>query len=176
MANYEYCVLTTDDEIKEYEEGLYKAFILKNPDEWMKNNYLIIDNSRLRSKISYSSQEICAIKKDDRKIVCAASANFNKENLQFEQIGFKLPEKYKQKKFCEGLNMYNSEPYSSKTEKIMRDFFNFIYKKAIEKNLDYMFATCTEKLKIFYLIYGYEIIDELELYGKKELFLKIDIN
>ena len=89
MSNIEYCILKSEEEIIEYEKGLYKAFVERDPNSWVSRNYEKIDNYRLRSKIiQYSDQDIFAAKYN-KKIMAANSVNYNMtKKLQLEEMGF----------------------------------------------------------------------------------------
>jgi hypothetical protein len=162
MANYEYCVLTTDDEIKEYEEGLYKAFVIKRPDKWIIENYIKVEEDRIRPKYSYDKIIIYAIKKDG-KIISASAINYNTEiNFQVEDIGFKIK---KDKNDCEGITFFILEDNSNiEMLTIVPKFNDFFINDLKIKGFKKMYMTCPEKLKNFY-----ERAANMKVLGKQSL-------
>lgn len=79
MEEYEFCILTDEKDIIEYEKKLYNDFSKRSPYRWIAKNHQMIDNCRLKSKISYEDQTVYGIKKEGQ-LIAGASINFNKEN------------------------------------------------------------------------------------------------
>ena len=108
VDGYEFYILDTNSEndIVEYEKGLFKAFLKRSPGGWVSKHYTVIDNSRFRPKeLSYIDLKVYGAKKN-HVLIAASAVNFNNKNCFYEKKGFKIPEDNKNMKIVEGLNMY----------------------------------------------------------------------
>jgi hypothetical protein len=170
MENYEFCILKDEKDIIEYEKGLYDAFIKKDPDGWVSKNYDIINNCRLRSKISYSYQTIYAVKINDEIIACGA-VNFNPDMLQLEKMGF-IIQKNISDKICEGINLFISRDMGDQTIGILGGLNSYIFDDLKKRGITIAYGTCSRKLKALYTIYGFEVIDRKIIEEDKKLLLR----
>jgi hypothetical protein len=173
--NIVYCILSEENEIAQYEKDIYTAFTVKTPDPWVANNYQVIDGNRFRSKIPYSDQKIYAAKKGD-DIIASIAINFNcKKRLQLEEVGFVLYETKRNKNICEGLTLYTNQETAENFFDIFFNLGKFIVIDLKKLNISHLFSTCPKKVKTMYELFGFKIIDDIELYGKKEYLLEYDV-
>ena len=61
--SYEKLNVEIENEVIEYEKALYNAFMDRNPNNWLVNNYELIDNCRFRSKIPYKIKVFILLEK-----------------------------------------------------------------------------------------------------------------
>ena len=86
MENIEYCVLTDEKDIIEFEKGIYNAFKRTSPNGWLMTNYEIIDNCRLKSKnIPYSDMKIYAAI-NDSGVLAVLNMNYNNKNQSIKLL------------------------------------------------------------------------------------------
>ena len=65
--DYEFCVLTEEKDIIEYEKGAYEAFLKSESLEWIKENFQIINNNQLKSSVPYfSNKKFMQLKKNQK--------------------------------------------------------------------------------------------------------------
>ena len=175
MTDYKFCILKDNNEIIEYEKGLYKAYTKLTQSDWRKDNYKIIDGCRYKCNIPYSEQLIYAIKQNN-KIMMALSVKVINTNdkMIIEKLGFSIDLEDKMKKICEGLDFYSFIRLGLACFVLYTKFFNFFINDLKEKGFKVFYGTCEEKLKLFYKEIGFKFIDNIYLNGKKEYLLKID--
>ena len=174
MSEIEYCILTDEKDIIEYEKKLYESFTKKDPDGWVVNNYELIDGCRLRSKtIPIENQVFCVAKKEST-IIAGMSGNLKCEGkLQLEEMGFKI--KRDEGKFCEGLTLYNANEMSDKLIYIFDKLMNIITENLKRMKIYTIYATCSDLLVNMYNLFGFEMIDIKNVSGIKKYLMKYNI-
>ena len=170
MPKYEYAEIKKEEEIIEHEKILFDAFINRAPDEWMVNHYERIDNCRLKPPYPYSDLIILGVKKDNTLLAtCLINLN-NKNKMQLEELGFSRSSIDVNSNFAEGLAFCtNGNRFTIDDFAIMEDVMSFFKKEFKKHNLQKIYATCNERLKIFYFKLGFQIIDKKD----KELLLEL---
>lgn len=163
MNNYEYCILTNEKDIIEYEKGLYKVF--KN-DEWYLDHY-IVNGDRMRAP--YKNQQIFGIKKDNR-LIGATAMNIGLD-FQANYLGFKLPDK---ENICENLHMYlvDDEMHDIFTE--LLPFFNYIGDEMKRQKFKTIIASCTRQILPLFEAMDFEVLDQTVINGEEEYFITLD--
>ena len=164
----EYKIMQNEEEIVEYEKGLYHAFMIRDPDGWVANNYKVINGNRLRSKsLSYSDLDVFAAKENDN-IIAASSVNYNmNKKLQLEEMVFKIE---KRSDVCEGLIFFTTEEIvGEQFLEISGKLFTFALDLGRKKGIKVVYGTCSRKLKAMYTLIGWEVVDRINIDGLKKL-------
>ena len=173
MKNYEFCILTNDEDIIEYEKGLYDSYSQKDADGWIFNNYEMIDNCRLKPNIDYKDLVVYGYK-DKNKLIAGAAINYNMAGtLQLEQMGFKIEKT--DKKFCEGLNLFATIDMSENLMLTVGDFHDLIVKDIKNRGVEIVYGTCEDEIKGMYSIFGWDIMYCINLENVKEFLMIFDI-
>lgn len=173
---YEKVKKTNKECLITYEMAFFKAFSSNDPDGWTMKHYEIIDDNRLKSRIlSLEDQEFYIAKNsENNNIVLGAAINFNKTNLQYEQMGFKI-EQHESENFAEGLIFFSIADEISKFDfgSLAAEFFNFVEKDLLKRNIEIVYGTCSRKLKAMYSLLGYEKIDKIKTDSGIKLLMKM---
>ena len=163
-------VLYNENDLLKFERLLYESF--KN-DQWIMNNYHIIDNSRLIPPVCYDDVFII-IAKENNEIIAGTSGIINMKNrLQLEQMGFHIDKN--KKKIAEGLNFYITKDSNKNFIKILNSFLDIIIKEIKKRNIEEMYTTCSKDLVKYYELFGFEISEQIELDGYPEFLMKLNI-
>lgn len=167
---YDFSILRDPKDIEEFEAGIYSSFIIRSPDQWMKDNYIHIDNKRLRAPFSYSFMLIFGIKKDD-KLVGGLSLNFDNNNpTQYEILGFNVPNKQNS---CEALNLYFTPDINCVFHVLT--IFDYVIEQIRNWDIHRIYCTCNEEKLAFFKFLNFTYIDETMAGDKKEYLLELDI-
>jgi len=173
MSKYEFCILTDDNDIIEYEKGLYQSYSQKDSDGWIFNNYKIIDNCRLQPNINYNDLVVYGYKDNDR-LIAGSAINYNMNSkMQLEEMGFKIENK--EKKFCEGINLFATVDMTENLMLVVGDFHDMIVRDIKKRGVDFIYGTCEDKIKGMYSIFGWDILYSIELKNVKEFLMIFDI-
>lgn len=176
MSNeYKYCILNDAADILEYEKGLYRAFVERNPGSLKSKNY-ITDGDRLQLKIDDKDVMVYAIKQNDVIIAACAVDLANKEVTQFEEIGFEKSPEDGKKKIADCLAMYIE--LGSDTDSFLAmgaDFVNFIIDDLKKNNMEVWYATCPRTLKSLYTIMGFDVMNTIQIDNDKECLLRMEL-
>lgn len=177
MNKFTFCVLKCEKDIIEHEKLLYDAFVKRSLPGWIYNNYKKIDGNRLQAPFSYEDQLIIGLKNEEKLILSLAfNLNINKK-MQLEYIGFSRNKIDTSKKIAEGMTFCTvGGNVPVEYFDLFEEFNNNLNNELKKNNIEEIYGTSSEKLKIFYLRIGFEIIDELKGEHEKELLLKKIIN
>ncbi len=161
MPKYEFVEIKEEKEIIEHEKLLYDAFIMRSPDEWISNHYEKIDNYRLRAPYPYTDLIVLGVKKDNI-LVATLVINLNTKNkMQFEEEGFNRDKIDIKSNFAEGITFCTSgKNFTIDDWAAFEDGMKFFIIEFKKHNLQKIYGTCVERLKIFYLKLGFIIIDK----------------
>ncbi len=153
-----------------YERGLYKAFVERNPDNWLTTHYRVVDECRFQSPIPYRDQTVYAAVEDGR-IAAAGAINFNTHNvLQLEMIGFEIDKV--SAPVCEGLLLFSDGSLpGERFLSVASTLFEFIETDLIRRGMSRVYGTCSRGLKAMYTLLGFEVVDRLKLDGELKLLL-----
>lgn len=164
---------SNEAEVLEYEKGLYQGYAVNAKNQWLIDNYEIIDNERMRPNISYDDMTIILIKDKSNGAICGAgSLNYNLNNLQIEQIGLTLPDKDSLPKYCEALNYFlldtiNGEYYLQ----LLIKAFNFTVNYLKKEGFKIFFSKCERKLLPMWDVMGMDVVGEPQIVAGDECFL-----
>ncbi|OHD15291.1 MAG: hypothetical protein A2086_00825 [Spirochaetes bacterium GWD1_27_9] len=173
QKGYEFCILTDEEDIIEYEKEMFTAFNKINPNYWICKHYKIIDNCRFQSEIPYKDQLIFAVKKNNR-LIAAAAVNINQNNLmQFEKVGFSKPLESKNKKICEVLSLYKTDKLTGDFFYIFIDLLGFLGNELKNRNFDCLYSTSIERFKPLYTSFGSKVIDE-KILDEEKKYLQVN--
>ena len=175
--NLEYRLLQSETEIAEYERALYREFTRKNPHNWLCRNYLLIENNRYRSPISYSTQSVYGIYQRG-KLKSAVAINFDSSSqMQFEAVGFNFDRESVDGNFCEILTFFICQDEDSNANyfTIIACFKRFIMAELKNKNISFALANCTHNLLPLYLKTGWTIMSQRIIGSLKKYLIKYEI-
>ncbi|OHD14910.1 MAG: hypothetical protein A2086_02390 [Spirochaetes bacterium GWD1_27_9] len=158
MGNLELCILQTEEELIEFEKGLYEEFVEKEPNSWIVKNYEHIDGCRLKSTIPYEYQKIYAVKKDGKIIMAAALNMNNKIRLKIEEMGFTLTEEQKNINFCEGLSLYIVKDCKENPFDLDISLKKFYMEDLKKLGKTAIYGVCADKLLKLYLKFNFKIL------------------
>jgi len=176
MSQYDYYVINKEEELIEFEKGLYKTFSKISPDGWLMKNYQIIDNCRLRSYIPYDNLVIYKLLENNYVYGYVAVNVSYTDKTQFEKMGFKVADEDKDKRIADGLSMYEVENSKSKDSfKALLKFTDLFIEDLKRRNFDLLYIVCAENLRAMYTILGYDEIDSINLNNKKAFLFKLKI-
>lgn len=175
ISKIKYLILKEEEDIIQFEKGLYNAFIIKTNSNWIKYNYEIINNCRLKPKRPYSEIVIYGIK-NEGKIIGACSYNLNIGNSDIEKMGFNI-KKLKLNYACESLNLFIDEVVNGEEyQKSAKKFFNYIHSDLADRNFERAYITCQENLELYHKAFGFTKIDSIILNGTKEILMVMDLS
>lgn len=160
-------------ELCAFEEALFKAFNTKNPNNWLCNNYLLIDGCKYRSTIPYEDQIIYGI--IDKNVVEAAIAlNHNtSQNTQIEALGFQLDhEILNLYKWGEILNLFSNLNRFSQIMELIRKCKEI----ANDYRFDFILTTSSQNMLPMYKRFGCEIIEEQMINGEMKYLLLLNFS
>ncbi len=162
--------LETEDDKIGFEQGLFKAF--KN-NMWILSHYEKPEEKRLRPYFSYDDLLVIIAKKGDN-IISAMAYHMNTNNkFQLEDMGFKLPEESKSKKYCEGLVVYTDRVNCEHPLEVAVELISAGKKEMARRGIELIYGTCTDSLFRMYKNLGWEKVDELTLEdGTKKFLMK----
>jgi len=151
---------------------LYEAFVKKDPNGWLVNNYEIIDECRFKPNIDYRDLIVFGIK-NNGKLVAGATMNMNINKLQLKEMGFGIDLK-KYNEMCEGINFFIIENMKDNLFLKIKQLFEFGYSYLKKKK--YFFITCSEKLIKFYKLLGFEFIESRNINNEIKCLMLLKIN
>lgn len=163
--------LSNKNELIQYEKGLFKAFFETLPDTWIQEHYIKKENNRLVSYIPYDDLIIYQGYLAD-KLVCANAINITMQQTQIQKLGFSYSP---DPKTVEGVHMYIQNIQGENAIQIGDTFFNFVMSDLKKRDYQKLISSCTKKLKALYLLFDFEIIDEIMIGGEKEFLIQCDI-
>jgi hypothetical protein len=159
----------TDNEYIELEENIYYNFYQRTPDKWIIKNYEQTSENRSKPCFPYKNL-ICFGAKEDNKILAGSIFNLEKENLQLEMIGFKIPGWIKNKNYIEGI-LYFQNKCKYHPGYLMKNFNTYIINKLKNNNYEIILGSCYEKILKIYQMGNFEIIEEKIIDNSKEYFI-----
>lgn len=167
-----------EEELAKYEEELYRAFSKNDSNGWAMNNYLKINNCRLRSKLlSIYDQDFYIAINRNNSILLGATINYNKQKLQYKQMGFKF-DNHESDQYCEGTIFFSNENEIKNYDfiKVATTFFNFIEQDIKMQDIYIVYGTCSRKLKAMYSLLGYEKIEKINIGDITKLLMRMKLN
>lgn len=169
----EFLDFDNEAEVVEYEKGLYQGYVVNAKNEWLINNYEIIDGERMRPNIPYETMKIILIKNKESGAICGAgSINFDLDNLQVETIGLTLPDKKELPKYCEVMNYFLLESVKGEDYlKLLVWAFNFTIDYLKECGYKLFFSKCGRKLLPMWDLIGLDVIGDAQIVEGEECFL-----
>lgn len=176
MPKYEFIEIKNEEDIIDHEKLLYDAFINRSPDDWILNHYERIDNCRLKAPYPYSDLLVFGVRKD--KILAATLAvNLNTKNkMQLEEEGFDRDKIDITSNFAEGLTFCTTgKNFTIDDWNAFEDGMKFFINEFKKHDLQKIYGTCIERLKIFYLKLGFQIIEKKETEFGNVLLLELKV-
>lgn len=169
-----FCILTDEKDIIEQEKKLFDTYMKKNQSGWVVNNYIKIDNCRLRAKIPYNDQTVYAVKKND-DIIAGGALNFNISKFMLKEMGFEIDKNIENA--CEGINLYATDDIKGDDVfKVFSEFINFIINDLKKRKIYTVYGTCERHMKAMYSLLGFQILDKKIVQGIKQYFMIYKIN
>ena len=171
----QYHILAGDREITEYERLLYKEFAKNNPDNYLCQHYLVLDNNRYRSPISYVSQSIYGVYEGTR-LKSAIAINFNtQESMQFEDVGFNLKKDLINCNYCEALNFFIDHHKRHHSFEILRNLRIFMSNDLQNKNISFVLSTCSQNVIHLYERFGWTVVKKKIINHRIKYLIKLEI-
>jgi len=165
--------LIEEQDLIQNEKFLYDSFVKKMPDEWIIENYMIIDNCRLKPLFPYSDLKVFDIRVNNNTLINMI-LNMNKKNLQLEKIGFTRENIKNEKNFCEGITFCSKGvPADLGPDFILlfQKINELILNKLKEYHIEVVYGTCALFVKRFYERIGFKAIASINKGQKDEEFL-----
>jgi hypothetical protein len=175
--NLEYRLLQSKAEIADYERALYREFTKKNPHNWLCRNYLLIENNRYRSPISYSTQSVYGMYQRE-KLKSAVAINFDTNSqMQFEAVGFSFNKESVDGDFCEVLTFFicQDDNFNANYFRLIACFKQFVVTDLRNKNISFGLANCTSNFLPLYLKTGWSITSTKTIEGVDKYLIKYNI-
>jgi hypothetical protein len=153
------CIISTDEEILDYENCLYEAFVVrgKNFNFWVKSRYIKSGEKRIKPNIPYKDLLIFAIK-NDNKIIAARVFNMNMEHTQIRMTGFKII--LNKECSCEAIHLFCLEDRSIESAIIIKKLNRFIKNYLYDIGIKKIYGVCIGKHIKMYKALGMRIIDK----------------
>ena len=170
MDDYEFCELTSKEDILSHELLLYDAFVNRATHGWIYHHY-IKDGNRMLPPFPYEQQLIFGIRHKANLLASLAVNLDTKKKLQLEYIGFSRKNIDETKKFAEILTLCTTGKHAPPdTMNLVRQFNHYLIKKYRGNGLIYIYGTTFIKKKLIYRRLGFTIEDSIEnKYGKNLL-------
>lgn len=157
-----------ETDIVGYERGLYDLYIEEKKSEWYRQNYIFTDDNRLKPFLDYSDMLIYLAKLEG-KVVGSLTYNLNMgKQSQIGKFGF---DRSFTNQECEGLglNVFAGRKYINK---IAYNIMMAGLKGIHDRGFTNMYSTVLKKLKAFYELQGFIVIDKIKLDEDTRYLLK----
>lgn len=171
MENVTYEILDTGNEnnLCEYEQGLYQAF---SNDNLLAEKYQIIGNSRLRPCIPYHDLKVFTAKYNS-KIIAAVTINTNIERLQMEKVGFDKPDG---SDYYEGLGLFLLSSEKINTFNLFVSLYNNLMLPYLsKKNISFIYSTCNQQLLAMYEMADWTPVKSIDWNGQTKYLIKLEV-
>lgn len=141
--NCEYCILTSEMDIIEYEKAVYLA---NQREKYKNDNYLdiynIVDGCRASLRISYNNTKIFAIKKNGQ-LLAGIAFNFDLKKMQLELRGFSIE---KEDNICEAFGLCTLKTRDDEIGFVGEALTKFSDNQVKMLGVKKIYATATERM------------------------------
>jgi hypothetical protein len=174
-AGFDIALLDTADpgQVTAYERALFRAF--SSVITGTTDPVFLIDwrARRLRTRLSYASQEILVVRKADA-ILAGTAINFDLVNtLQLEMLGFSIDKA--QPGVCEALALFSLlDPLSSAA--VLKKVFAILLQRFADKGIRRIYGTCSQRRLRSYQIIGFATTDQTVVQGQAEYLLELGLD
>lgn len=166
-----YGLLTDEQDIVDYEKGLYDAFMVRTDGNWIKQQYKTVNGDRLQPNKSYSDLLIYGLKTNGN-LMGAICVNLNMENIELERMGFDLSGIDKRRS-CEILHTYVNEGVAG--EQYVNKFSGYVFTEMKKNGYSYLYGSCLKELELMHRFIGFKPIASILLNGEEEILLEYNL-
>lgn len=172
---YTFKLLNSDQEITDFERLLFATFSNLNPNNWLCQNYQLIDNNRYRAPFNYKYQLLFGAFSNETMVAGTALNTNTSDTMQLEKVGFNVSRQtlLSSGNFYEILNLGSRE----KNLKLLHQLRQYTFSHLKQRHVDYLVTTSSNNTLPFYRRYGCTIMESKTTQtGEKKYLLRLNVN